>query len=245
MYTARDSFISPPEDATLWRYMSFTKFASLLAKSSLFFARADKLGDPFEGSLSNVTIQLRPVVHKDIPEEYRTLLPNHIKDMRRYVLVSCWHENEQESDAMWKLYSGHGEGIAIKTDFHSLKDSLTGGEHVFIGRVNYVDYDTTYIRENDPIAALMHKRKSFQHENEVRAVIYEPYRSGGQIIVGGPDVYKTGTYHQVDIPTLIREVIVPPYSEDWFTELVQTTAETYGLQVPVTRSSLAALPVWL
>ena len=245
MYQPRDSFLSPPEDATLWRYMSFTKFVSLLAKRSLFFTRADKLGDPFEGSLSIVTIQRRPVVHQNIPEEYRTLLANHIKDLRRHVLVSCWHENEQESDAMWKLYAGYGEGIAIKTDFRSLKHSLTGTEAVHIGRVNYVDYETTYIRENEPLAALMHKRKRFAHENEVRAVIYKPYVSGGHIIVGGPTLHETGTYHQVDVPTLIREVIVPPYVEDWFVALVQTTAETFGLKAPVVRSSLATLPVWL
>ena len=40
-----------PDDAVLWRYMDFTKFVSLLEKSSLFFARADKLEDPFEGYL--------------------------------------------------------------------------------------------------------------------------------------------------------------------------------------------------
>ena len=39
----------PPDDVVLWRYMDFTKFVSLLEKSALFFPRADKLGDPFEG----------------------------------------------------------------------------------------------------------------------------------------------------------------------------------------------------
>lgn len=39
----------PPSEAILWRYMDFTKFVSLLEKSALFFARADKLDDPFEG----------------------------------------------------------------------------------------------------------------------------------------------------------------------------------------------------
>jgi hypothetical protein len=44
----------PPEDldATIWRYVDFTKLVSLLDTKSLFFARADQLGDPFEGSYS-------------------------------------------------------------------------------------------------------------------------------------------------------------------------------------------------
>jgi hypothetical protein len=44
----------PPQDQdhSVWRYMDFTKFLSLLDDQHLFFARADMLGDPFEGSLA-------------------------------------------------------------------------------------------------------------------------------------------------------------------------------------------------
>ena len=40
----------PALDATLWRYMDVAKFADLLESKALFFARANKLEDPFEGS---------------------------------------------------------------------------------------------------------------------------------------------------------------------------------------------------
>ena len=43
-YEPQDLPSAPPNDAVLWRYMSFTKFVSLLTKKALFFARADKLG---------------------------------------------------------------------------------------------------------------------------------------------------------------------------------------------------------
>ena len=223
--------------------MSFTKFVSLLTRKALFFSRVDKLGDPFEGSLSQLNIDHGSAV-LGIPQEYTTLLHRYIKDLRRYVQVNCWHENEHESDAMWKLYSGNGEGIAIKTDFHSLRESLVGKDSVYIGRVNYVDYESTFIKENDSVAPFMHKRKSFEHEREVRAIIQKHYVIDGKIIVGGPDIYGPGTYHEVDTSMLIKEVIVPPYAEDWFVELAQTTAETFGLQSPVTKSSLAASPIW-
>ena len=62
MYRPRNSFTPPPDNAVLWRYISFTKFVSLLTRKALFFARADKLGDPYEGSLSqwNVNLSLTP-----------------------------------------------------------------------------------------------------------------------------------------------------------------------------------------
>ena len=47
-----ESFLQPPDpDVPLWRYMDLSKFADLLQRRSLAFARADRLGDPFEGSV--------------------------------------------------------------------------------------------------------------------------------------------------------------------------------------------------
>ena len=247
MYQEDDRFNAPPIDAVLWRYMGFTKFVSLLARSALFFARADKLGDPFEGALSPVNVALRPLLYKDaLSEDKRNQIGDFMKDLRRFMLVNCWHENENESDAMWKLYSNIEDGIAIKTDFLSLSGSLRGSRGVYIGRINYVDYDTTFIPEGDAFRPFMHKRKGFEHEREVRAVILElsPSGSEGFIIGRQPSVYEVGTYHEVDTSVLIKEVVVPPYAEDWFTELVQATAETFQLGAPVRKSSLAVQPVW-
>ena len=42
-----------------------------------------------------------------------------------------------------------------------------------IGRVSYVDYNTTIIPEGNAFFAYLHKRQSFEHEREVRAIIFE------------------------------------------------------------------------
>ena len=247
MYTEDPRFNTPPADAVLWRYMSFTKFVSLLSRKALFFARADKLGDHFEGALSPMNVALRPHLYKDnLPEDKRNLIAEFLKDIRRFMLVNCWHENENESDAMWKLYANIKDGVAVKTDFQSLSSSLTGAQPVYIGRIKYVDYNTTFIPENDALQPIMFKRNSFEHEHEVRAVILEFPTSGpeGFLIGAQPEVYEVGTYHEVDTSKLIREVVVPPYAEDWFAELVRATAETFKLEAPVRRSSLAVQPVW-
>lgn len=63
MYKEHPVFEKPEnENAKIWRYIDFTKFVSLLDKSALFFTRADRLGDPFEGSYSRANIKLRPEV---------------------------------------------------------------------------------------------------------------------------------------------------------------------------------------
>ena len=222
--------------------MSFAKFASLLTRRALFFARADKLGEPFEGSIPQLTIQ---AIHNDTTlGEHKNTLILMLRNRPRYTLINSWHENETESDAMWKLYAGHGEGIAIRTTYHSLRESLIGREVVSIERVEYVDYDTTRVQLSNPLAQFTTKRRSFAHEREVRAIIQHLYFRDNEIIANGPDTCDVGIYHDVDLDKLIHGIFVPPYAEDWFRELVHATAQNFGLRVPVNKSSLSNPPVW-
>ncbi len=145
---------------------------------------------------------------------------------------------------MWRLYSREHDGIAVKSDFQSLTRSLTSSEEVYVGRMNYVDFGTTFIPEGNVFAAYVHKRKSFEHEREVRAV----YAALPQPEPGKPylsrDTDRTGAYLAVELSRLIHEVVVAPYAEDWFMELVASVTSRYGLETPVRRSALATLPTW-
>ena len=85
-----------------------------------------------------------------------------LRNRPRYTLINSWHENETESDAMWKLYAGHGEGIAIRTTYHSLRESLIGKEVVSIEKVEYVDYDTTRVQLSNPLAQFHYKTKELR-----------------------------------------------------------------------------------
>lgn len=51
MYKELPGILHPSPKDTLWRYLSFEKFASLLSTKSLYFATADQFKDqdPFEG----------------------------------------------------------------------------------------------------------------------------------------------------------------------------------------------------
>jgi hypothetical protein len=42
---------SPPGDAILWRYMSFSKLVALFSQQALYFSRCDVFDDPFEAAL--------------------------------------------------------------------------------------------------------------------------------------------------------------------------------------------------
>jgi hypothetical protein len=225
--------------------MDFTKFVSLLDKSALFFSRADKLGDSFEGSFSMQNREMRPIIYADkIPESAIKSLMAFMKAIRPYTLINCWHQSTHESAAMWKLYARESDGIAIKTEFMSLKLSITSDEDVYIGKVNYADYDKDFIPEGDSFSAFLYKRQDFNHEREVRAIVRLPRPTDGEKTLS-EDPCEIGEYFDVDLSLLIKEIVVAPCADDWFLDLIQSvTVHRYGLEVPVVRSDLAQKPIW-
>lgn len=225
--------------------MDITKFLSLLHSQALFFARSDKLGDPFEGSFSRVNVDLRPQIYGfDTNPNAERHFKNFYEIMRRlrqFVVVNCWHWNEYESAAMWNLYARDSNGIALKTDCKSLVGCLAGVSKVNIGKVKYLDYSTSFIRENHPLAPFMCKRRSFEHEAEVRAIIQlASLNDAGQ----KQAPFETGILQPVGVASLVKEVVLSPQSPDWFLELVVSVVAKYGFHIPVHKSSLDDDPVW-
>lgn len=128
------SVFTEPADPTvkIWRYMAFWKFISLLEDRSLYFARADRLGDPFEGSFPEENIAQRPSAYAELIKKYEDqglfVRCPHIERplsfleaqsvLRQWVcqwtFVNCWHINELESAAMWRLYGDGSPTVAIQ-----------------------------------------------------------------------------------------------------------------------------------
>ena len=228
--------------------MGFTKFVAILDRQALFFARADKLEDPLEGSLSKVNASLRPQIYQAVPDRIQDALAYARQSMPRYTLVNCWYSSDYDSNAMWKIYSGKGEGVAIKTDAASFVKSLGGEDDIFVGKVVYEDYETAFIPDINFLHPFLRKRKSFEYEKEVRA-LFQRFPSVADVNAGPHDspleVCDVGIYIHVNLAELIKEVVVAPSAGDWFLELVGSVAHRYGLEVPIKRSLLADEPVWL
>ena len=125
---------TPPDvpEIRIWRYMDFTKFVSMLEHKGLFFPRADLLGDPFEGSLSYMTPLVRHMIMVEplrtlgwSSEEIKSAVEQMIETRRlyqRWTMISCWHINDCESAAMWRMYTKSNESIAVQSTRLRLKD---------------------------------------------------------------------------------------------------------------------------
>ena len=228
--------IGQPKDTdTVWRYMSFEKFANILATESLFFTRADKYDDKFEGYIpESTTLPHKPEVNPTV---------NRVdSDFRQYIMCNCWHQDDEESMAMWDKYHLRNSGIVIKTTMGNLKNSLPDKPNVFIGQIEYIEnhnqIDMPIDVENFLHYPYFYKRKPFEYEQEVRAII-----DIASILQDDP--YEFGTPLRVDMETLIgekSEVIVSPHADKWVAGTLELIVKQYGYQFPVNPSKLLDPP---
>lgn len=112
---------------------------------------------------------------KSVTPDFRELIKQTYKTVTKGITVNCWHANSSESEAMWKLYSDNGKGIAIKTSISSLVNSIEKFDQdllIQIGAVKYLDFNDDKICPKDCVTdgemSPLLKRSSFSHENEVR-----------------------------------------------------------------------------
>ena len=251
MYSEHPSFPQPDlSDTPVWRYMDFTKLLALLDTRSVYFPRADKLGDPFEGSWPKRNVEGRQIIPPEIPKEAAenyTRAMQGLADMSKawttYCAVSCWHLSEYESAAMWNLYLSANEGIAIRSTYENLRDSIIDEEPVFVGMVRYIDYDRDVIQNFNLLEPYAHKRKSFEHEREVRAVVLRvPDFADPEH--GREPVIEHGIALEVDVERLISDIYVSPASPAWFRDLVESVVRRYRFDFPVFRSDIDRQPVY-
>ena len=227
-------------DETIWRYMDFTKFVALISSNSLFFCRADKFDDPFEGSISKKHYEREISELRSSTPEYekeKNLYEKFGEEYRKYVYINCWHQNDFESAALWKLYLKSNEGISIKSSRGRLSASVhDSGLPVWNVPVKYIDYENDDVPVPTNMAPFRYKRKSFEHEREIRAIIY-----ADSINSRGEQTRPLGEYGitvSTDLKELIEEIVVAPTSPSWFIELVEEVARHYGIRIPVRRSSI-------
>ena len=58
------------------------------------------------------------------------------------------------------------------------------------------------------------------------------------------DICEIGINVDVDVDTLIQEVVVDQRADDWLLELVELLVARYGIEAPVVRSALGEPPFW-
>jgi hypothetical protein len=245
-------------DTTIWKYFDLGKFVSLLVTESLYFACPCEFEDPFEGHVprSHVEAESKMIqkyidpllsfrkqlaltnkdsIHlkqfDDALSDFANIAPSIHKAATLSFGVSCWHASAHESEAMWKLYSGHAHGISIKSTIKQLRQSLGNAQGIIIESVRYADFDNDPIEKGHKHYGLFIKRKSFEHEKEVRATIPLPKHGQGILV-------------PCEIDTLITQVNLSPYAPIYLKAVVEAicAGKLRTLKKPVIPSKLFEAP---
>lgn len=143
---------------------------------------------------------------------------------------------------MWSLYGGYGPAIAIQTTYRKMREHLP--EYIFIGKVHYKNYETDVVGNANSFNFIMCKRKSFEHEQELRAVIWGGVNSDDE----RPEVQgrktSSGVRQEILFNELVSSVYVSPAAPVWYFELVKKMLFRYKMSVPVYQSKLDEDPLF-
>lgn len=242
MYKYNETSEPLDEQTILWKYMDFAKFINMIETKSLYFCRCDLLDDNFEGVYPILTGK-EPSSTYD--KESLLFLKSFNIQLRKRIYINCWHINNDESFAMWKVFNEKGQGIAIKVQNENLVALLDADREkkVLGGKVKYIDYSNVPKGFKSYYDFTLLKRKSFEYEKEFRLII-QLIKS--KEIEGGHKEWDfsddknlvNGISLEVDITKLVNQIYVSPQSPDWYFEIVKNVIKKYGIEMVPIRSSL-------
>lgn len=226
----------------LWKYLDLAKFTFLLQKQALHFCRGDKFDDPFEGSY--------PISARDSDLFQGGSNGYSAEAWNKLVAVSCWHKSDIESDALWRLYTSMKQGVAIKTTWEKLQAVVDG--HAYLASVTYIDFIKDHAQIHIPSDVFEYKRTAYIHENEVRAIATRYPKTGiengmpaNSKPIPGEEIPESGLLVEFNLSDLIDKIVVSPYSDSWFVDVVKGLSDNYAsLGSIVMESELKADPVY-
>lgn len=243
----------PPDSSMkIWRYLDLPKLIDLLQTRSLYFARVNSLQDedPFEGSFAKGNLDL---LRKQLlePKEVikgKSLTEEHVHNLvkiitgtaKDFAYINCWHASDTESVALWKQYGTEKGAIVIRSTYEKLVRAFPDNDQektVHMGMIQYLNYANPeeYMKFNSNLMTpLFHKRIEYQHEREVRALVFlSPDRANDQ----------NGFKINIDVDKVIEEIRMGPRTPKWITEIVAKLIEKYDLHLKVLPSQLDEKPI--
>lgn len=148
-----------------------------------------------------------------------------------------------------------------------MKNSLLSECSIYIGKIEYIygntddaQYMQNFLQNDIPLAKKLtyfpyfQKRKEYEHEQEVRLIVdIDPFireALNNQTVenvdsfleTGFPDICDIGMLFNIDVNTLIDEVIVSPYAKGWITETLSSVVQKFGFDFDVKPSTLLDNP---
>lgn len=227
-------------DVPLFRIYSRDRFLELLRTRKNPLVKPRVWDDPFENFFLRA-----PVVG---PNGEKISIESLAEDW----YGQCWTLNE-DTDAMWRIYSHRRDGIKVRTTIRKLFDSFYDENDDFadlkflIGKVQYwkeqdiVDfmrsvrfYDIAGGGQATKFAKLLCvKREAFEYEREVRLLFHDldPKRADGGV-----------TLFDFDVNAICEEVVIDPRLDEACVAAFRNDIKAAGCTLSVSQSTLYRMP---
>jgi len=253
-------------DLSVWRYMPFSKFISLLTYGALWFPKLNILQDQYEGTMPHLVKEMmdqkhdsmKKGFHPSLHSQFDNMAARNVEDSRELIVANSWFLNESESKTMWTDYGEGNDSVAIKSTVGRLTANIAvpNDTHVtHIGRVKYVDFNNHSMSDyeaNQGIERAFLKDKGFQHEEELRIATMSfktvnCIRPDGERYtaqeVKGKNMNNfdfPGLYIMINFPELVSSIVIHPESESWLLPTIKRVMKLSNLNVPVALSELTS-----
>lgn len=222
-------------DQPIYRIFSLERFFQVLDKKQLALVKPHLWDDPFENVL--------------LKSQFKTASnETAIFEAHDSVYGQCWTRHA-ETDAMWRIYSQHKNGVRLKTTPRKLLATLQANIHEhpelcgFIGKVAYAANENQLKEQLQQInltatdgtgiaQSLLYKRKEFEHEQEIR------------LIYSGPDGKCPNNIFNCSIKpnTLFDSIMFDPRIDESLRKACTAAIQNLGCNVKVEISNLYDLP---
>ncbi len=216
------------EDDHLFRYMSLSQFLSLVENKKLFLRKVKLWDDPWEAPDDQI-----PFIDNDGNAIFTESL------IVTSTVGQCW-TYENDSDAMWRIYSNDRQGIMIETivkNFYFINElrDASLAKAVYYNKSNYIEKrreianNASYSFASDMIL----KREAFRHENEVRLLVcLQAYKEI-------ENIWELPTVgFSIDPIIFINSITIDPRADEWYVDTIKKYCISKNFNCPVEKSSL-------
>ena len=229
-------------DTPVYRVYPIDRLIQLLTDKKNTLVKPAMWDDPFENLVFQQTATMstgETVSFDGIREKY---------------YGQCWTLNQDESDALWRIYSPDKKGVRVKTTLRKLWDSFYNTNYkwamisFFVGKINYETEQEIKIFFEAPenldmifdtsgtgsVQTLLIKRMEFQHENEIR-LIYAGHSDTDNL---AQRIYQ----YDIDPNDLLDELLFDPRFDNTTNPTMTALLRALGYAKTIDKSKLYQLP---
>lgn len=227
-------------DTPVYRVYSINYLMELFNSKYNVLVKPKKWDDPFE----NLVFQQKATLSDGTSVSFDPI--------RNRFYGQCWTLSQNETDALWRIYSHDKDGVRVKTTLRKLFDNFYDTSNIyaavsfFLGKIIYEsnesitkelessDYLSKVLNDvsgRSMVQTLLVKRKEFEHENEVRLI----YFSSEDSVM---DIYR----YSFDPNSIFEDILFDPRFETDEIEKKKGEIRNHGFKGTITKSELYQIP---